>query len=90
MIFAIALVSLPLQACLCPRDVMSNDEAGEYMRGELACFHGENISRCCSNLIDTCLEKGSRDNMSALVVSMSGCAIGTQEAPPPVAPQQKE
>merc|ERR1719326_1889403 len=49
-------------------DVMSNDEAGVFMKQQLANgWTGMPISKTCESLLDTCLEKGSRDNMSAVV-----------------------
>lgn len=50
-------------------DVMSNEEVVEFVRSAVA--KGEVDLGCVSEmLIDTCLEKGSRDNMSAMIVAM--------------------
>merc|ERR1719162_553310 len=67
-------------------DVMGNDEAGEYMNNLLQNgWKGMVLSDTVVNLIDTCLEKGSRDNMSAVVACFPACKIGdTGEKPPPV------
>jgi len=53
-------------------DVMDNETSGQFMREQLACLQ-DSEQTCCSNLLDTCLEKGSHDNMSAVVVIMPGC-----------------
>lgn len=52
-------------------DVMENDEVGDYLRTNLKNFETKDtaISQASCDLIDTCLEKGSRDNMSAIVVA---------------------
>lgn len=52
-------------------DVMENDEVGDYVRQNLKNFETKNtpVSQASCDLIDTCLKKGSRDNMSAVVVA---------------------
>jgi hypothetical protein len=64
-------------------DVMSNDEAGLFVRGALGSgYKGMALSEVCSALIMRCLEKGSRDNMSAVVVANHAVAkIGDAEPP---------
>ena len=36
----------------------------------------------CEALIDTCLEKGSRDNMSAVIVSLPAAVFGEKKISP--------
>merc|ERR1712028_125747 len=66
-------------------DVMGNDECGSYVDGCLKNgWKGMKLSDVCTNLIDTCLEKGSRDNMSAVIACFPACEIGdtgTKPAP---------
>ena len=59
-------------------DVMSNAECCETMRDMLAM--GEtNMGSVCEELLDMCLEKGSKDNMSAVVLAFEGAVIGAGE-----------
>jgi hypothetical protein len=46
-------------------------------------------SRICEALIDTCLEKGSKDNMSAMIVTFPAAAFGPKINPPPSNPVVK-
>ena len=64
-------------------DVMKNEDAGKFVEEELAgAYEGMPFSAVCENLLDRCLAKGSRDNMSAVVlVDPSKATIGT--SPPP-------
>lgn len=64
-------------------DVMKNDEAGAFVRASLADgYQGMPLSEVCSKLLTRCLEKGSRDNMSAVVVANHGAAqIGAGDPP---------
>lgn len=58
-------------------DVMSNEEVVAFVRDRVA--KGEIDLGCVAeDLLDTCLERGSRDNMSALVV-----ALPAAKMPPP-------
>jgi serine/threonine protein phosphatase PrpC len=62
-------------------DVMSNEECSSFVRAKMAAgFH--DLSYVCSSLIDACLEKGSKDNMSAIVVAMPGAKFGVKIDPP--------
>lgn len=64
-------------------DVMSNEEAGKFMQQQLANgWTGMPLSTTCETLLDTCLEKGSRDNMSAVLACLPACEIGEGEGPP--------
>lgn len=47
-------------------DVMTNEEIAEFITTELQ--YEEDINEVASNVIDYCLEKGSRDNMSVILV----------------------
>jgi serine/threonine protein phosphatase PrpC len=69
-------------------DVMSNEECSSYVRGKmLEGYHDR--SRICEALIDTCLEKGSKDNMSAMIVTFPAAAFGPKINPPPSNPVVK-
>lgn len=61
-------------------DVMSNEDACEYVRQNLQRFETADtrISQATDDLIDTCLKKGSRDNMSAVIVCFGGAKIATE------------
>ena len=62
-------------------DVMSNAECSSFVRSQMAKGYHD-LSYICSSLIDTCLEKGSKDNMSAIVVSLPGAKYGAEIEPP--------
>ena len=50
-------------------DVMSNDDAGAFVKEKIeGKYKGEPLSRVSERLLNKCLDKGSRDNMSAVVV----------------------
>jgi len=67
-------------------DVMSNEECSSYVREKMAeGYH--NLSRICEALIDECLEKGSKDNMSALIVTLPAAHFGPEINPPPSNPK---
>jgi serine/threonine protein phosphatase PrpC len=67
-------------------DVMSNEEICRYISGVFSGhFHGisssfighrmkihENLETICNEVIDTCLYKGSRDNMSIIIIAFHG------------------
>lgn len=55
-------------------DVMENDEVGDYLRTNLRNFESVDtrISQASCDLIDTCLNKGSKDNMSAVIIAYVG------------------
>ncbi|XP_028854055.1 protein phosphatase 1A-like isoform X1 [Denticeps clupeoides] len=59
-------------------DVMSNDELCDFVRSRLQ-VHGD-LERVCSDVIDTCLYKGSRDNMSVVLVCLGGAPSICPEA----------
>jgi len=67
-------------------DVMSNDDAGAFVKEKIeGKYKGEPISKVSERLLDKCLEKGSRDNMSAVVVlNPQAITPGEDEKPPEV------
>ena len=62
-----------LLACDGVWDVMSNEEAGGFVRQDLLHFEEKYLSLACamSDLVETCLMKGSRDNMSAVLIGFA-------------------
>eukprot|EP00937_MAST-01D_sp_MAST-1D-sp2_P002280 g2280.t1 len=54
-------------------DVLSNQQAVEYVRQNLRCYMQPRLplANATSDLVDTCFVKGSRDNMSALLVGFA-------------------
>ncbi|KAL9188871.1 hypothetical protein ACHAXT_011361 [Thalassiosira profunda] len=65
-------------------DVMSNDEAGAFVARRAAerlgdeadgAVEGEVLARVGDNLLAECLRKGSRDNMSVLIVALPASGI---------------
>jgi serine/threonine protein phosphatase PrpC len=48
-------------------DVMSNEEIVEFINDRFT--REENEGNICNNLLDLCLYKGSRDNMSSIIIS---------------------
>ncbi|XP_035715203.1 protein phosphatase 1A isoform X2 [Folsomia candida] len=56
-------------------DVMSNEDLVEFIRSRLLITN--DLASICNQVIDTCLYKGSRDNMSMVLVTFPAC-------PPPV------
>jgi protein phosphatase 1B len=67
-------------------DVMSNADAGAFVKEKIeGKYKGEPISKVSERLLDKCLEKGSRDNMSAVVVlNPKAITPGEDEKPPEV------
>lgn len=62
---------LIILACDGVWDVMSNDDMGEFLIHRLSV--SEDLTNICNEVIDTCLYKGSRDNMSVVLVSFENC-----------------
>jgi protein phosphatase 1B len=48
-------------------DVMSNDELCDFIRDRMSIT--DNLADICSSVLDTCLSKGSRDNMSIVIAA---------------------
>lgn len=59
-------------------DVMSNEEVADFVRSRLLLY--DDMVTVCNELLDTCLAKGSRDNMSAVLVAFEGAPKVSQEA----------
>lgn len=59
-------------------DVMSNDELCDFIRSRLLVT--DNLTSICNEVIDTCLYKGSRDNMSIVLVTFPGAPKVAEEA----------
>nr|CAI5845503.1 unnamed protein product [Callosobruchus analis] len=59
-------------------DVMSNEELCAYIRNRLTVT--SNLREVTAQVIDTCLYKGSRDNMSIVLVVFPGAPKPTREA----------
>lgn len=51
-------------------DVMTNQEVADFVRHRLS-IH-QNLSQLCGEILETSLAKGSKDNMSVIVVTFSG------------------
>ena len=64
-------------------DVMDNEAAGELVRQlVLDKYAGEPLSAVMERLLDTCLAKGSRDNMSGvIIVDTANLKLGECEKP---------
>lgn len=59
-------------------DVMTNEELCDFVRSRLQVT--EDLERVCNEIVDTCLYKGSRDNMSVVLVCFSGAPKVSPEA----------
>ncbi|KAJ3609957.1 hypothetical protein NHX12_022051 [Muraenolepis orangiensis] len=59
-------------------DVMSNEELCEFVRSRLEVSH--DLERVCNEVVDTCLHKGSRDNMSVVLVLFPNAPKISEEA----------
>eukprot|EP00112_Aurelia_sp_Birch-Aquarium-sp1_P021189 Seg5636.1 transcript_id=Seg5636.1/GoldUCD/mRNA.D3Y31 product="Protein phosphatase 1B" protein_id=Seg5636.1/GoldUCD/D3Y31 len=51
-------------------DVMSNQEVADYVRYRLTVH--QDLKKLCGELLETCLAKGSKDNMSVVIVLFPG------------------
>ncbi|KAL4612968.1 protein phosphatase 1B-like isoform X1 [Arapaima gigas] len=49
-------------------DVMSNEELCQFVRSRLEVW--DDLEKVCNEVVDTCLHKGSRDNMSVVLVCL--------------------
>ncbi|KAK3529098.1 hypothetical protein QTP70_016530, partial [Hemibagrus guttatus] len=59
-------------------DVMSNEDLCDFVRSRLeVCDDLENV---CNSVVDTCLHKGSRDNMSVVLVCLPNAPKVSEEA----------
>ncbi|KAG7283195.1 hypothetical protein CRUP_000557 [Coryphaenoides rupestris] len=59
-------------------DVMSNEELCNFVRSRLEVSH--DLERVCNDVVDTCLHKGSRDNMSVVLVCFPNAPKISEEA----------
>ncbi|XP_051925246.1 protein phosphatase 1bb isoform X1 [Hippocampus zosterae] len=59
-------------------DVMSNEELCDFVRSRLLVC--EDLEKVCNAVVDTCLHKGSRDNMSVVLVCLPGAPKISAEA----------
>lgn len=72
-----------LLACDGIWDVMTNDEAGAFVKEHVeGGYKGEPMSKVLERLLNKCLEKSSMDNMTAAMVVFSGITPGENEKPP--------
>lgn len=59
-------------------DVMSNEDLCEFVRNRMQLT--DDLSNICNQVADTCLYKGSRDNMSIVIVACQGAPKVCPEA----------
>jgi serine/threonine protein phosphatase PrpC len=67
-----------LLACDGIYDVMSNDEIISYIRHKLSLT--SDLEKICNDLIDLCLNKNSRDNMSVVLITFPNAPKVSSEA----------
>lgn len=59
-------------------DVMTNEELCDFIRDRMRLT--DDLEAICNYVIDTCLSKGSRDNMSIVIVAFEGAPRVSEEA----------
>ncbi|XP_030627498.1 protein phosphatase 1B [Chanos chanos] len=59
-------------------DVMSNEELCAFVRARLEVT--DDLEKVCNEVVDTCLHKGSRDNMSVVLVCLPNAPKVSEEA----------
>lgn len=59
-------------------DVMTNQDICDFISGRLKV--NNNLETVCNEVIDTCLHKGSRDNMSIIIIAFPACPKVDPEA----------
>ncbi|XP_062373522.1 protein phosphatase 1bb isoform X1 [Sardina pilchardus] len=59
-------------------DVMSNEELCEFVHSRLEVC--DDLEKVCNTVVDTCLHKGSRDNMSVVLVCLPNAPKVSEEA----------
>ncbi|XP_029637683.1 protein phosphatase 1B isoform X3 [Octopus sinensis] len=59
-------------------DVMSNEELCDFVRSRMLIT--ESLEDICNQVVDTCLYKGSRDNMSIVLIAFPGAPKLSDEA----------
>ncbi|GMS79031.1 hypothetical protein PENTCL1PPCAC_1206 [Pristionchus entomophagus] len=60
-------------------DVMSNDELCGFVHARLEVTKEGALSKVCNEVLDACLQKGSRDNMTLLLVCFEGAPVMHEE-----------
>ncbi|RNA34283.1 phosphatase 1B isoform X2, partial [Brachionus plicatilis] len=58
-------------------DVISNEDLKDYVHSRLKVTN--DLVKISNEILDMCLNKGSRDNMSIIIVALAGAPIVTQE-----------
>lgn len=59
-------------------DVMTNEEVVSYINSRLLLI--DNLQKICEELLETCLAKGSRDNMSVILITFPSAPKISEEA----------
>jgi len=59
-------------------DVMTNEELAEFLHSRMRLTN--DLSSVCNQVVDTCLYKGSRDNMSIILMTLDAAPQVSQEA----------
>ncbi|XP_065833349.1 protein phosphatase 1B-like isoform X2 [Oscarella lobularis] len=59
-------------------DVMKNEEVSAYVRRKM--LTTDNLTQIGSDLVDTCLNKGSRDNMSVIIIAFKDAPAVSEDA----------
>jgi len=59
-------------------DVMSNEELCDFVRDRMQLT--DNLEHICNQVVDTCLYKGSRDNMSIVIITFDGAPKVSEDA----------
>jgi len=59
-------------------DVMSNEELAEFVHSRMRLTN--DLTQVCNQVVDTCLYKGSRDNMSIILLTLDAAPTVSQEA----------
>ncbi|CAF3400203.1 unnamed protein product [Rotaria sp. Silwood1] len=58
-------------------DVMTNEELAAYILGRMHVT--DDLSEICNSVLDMCLYKGSKDNMSLIIIALKNAPIPTPE-----------
>ncbi|XP_055341332.1 protein phosphatase 1A-like [Paramacrobiotus metropolitanus] len=67
-----------LLACDGVWDVMNNEEVSQFVRYQLTVT--DDLEKICEGLVDNCLNKGSRDNISVILIVLPGAPRLSEEA----------
>ncbi|XP_013395511.1 protein phosphatase 1B [Lingula anatina] len=59
-------------------DVMSNEDLYEFVKNRMQVT--DDLQSICNQVVDTCLYKGSRDNMSIVIVAFQGAPSVSEDA----------